>query len=167
MSKPQVINSFQLLKHPLTLLVQAIFGSMFQSPKHNAKVILCPLLLDSTLNPESLPSALMKNNSTHMFRYVSVVLEDAPNVFSKFLLKTNQIQFSSVAQQCPALCDTRNYSTPGFPDHHQLLKLGSYVFCDTYCTFPCLTLLDLPFVASQDLNLIMSSEAMRDEWDSY
>ena len=29
-------------------------------------------------------------------------------------------QFSSVAQSCPTLCDPVNYSTPGFPVHHQL-----------------------------------------------
>ena len=30
------------------------------------------------------------------------------------------IQFSSVAQSCPTLCDPMNCSTPGFPVHHQL-----------------------------------------------
>ena len=30
------------------------------------------------------------------------------------------IQFSSVAQSCPTLCDTMNRSTPGLPVHHQL-----------------------------------------------
>ena len=30
------------------------------------------------------------------------------------------LQFSSVAQSCPTLCDPMNRSTPGFPVHHQL-----------------------------------------------
>ena len=30
------------------------------------------------------------------------------------------IQFISVTQLCPALCDPMDYSTPGFPVHHQL-----------------------------------------------
>ena len=30
------------------------------------------------------------------------------------------IQFSSVAQSCPTLCDPINHSTPGLPVHHQL-----------------------------------------------
>ena len=30
------------------------------------------------------------------------------------------IQFSSVAQSCPTLCDPMNFSTPGLPVHHQL-----------------------------------------------
>ena len=30
------------------------------------------------------------------------------------------VQFSSVAQSCPTLCDPMNRSTPGIPVHHQL-----------------------------------------------
>ena len=30
------------------------------------------------------------------------------------------IQFSSVTQSCPTLCDRMNHSTPGLPVHHQL-----------------------------------------------
>ena len=30
------------------------------------------------------------------------------------------VQFSSVAQSCPTLCDPMNHSTPGLPIHHQL-----------------------------------------------
>ena len=30
------------------------------------------------------------------------------------------VQFSSVAQSCPTLCDPMNSSTPGLPVHHQL-----------------------------------------------
>ena len=33
-------------------------------------------------------------------------------------------QFSSVAQSCPTLCNCMDYSTPGFPVHHQLLELA-------------------------------------------
>ena len=38
------------------------------------------------------------------------------------------VQFSSVSQSCPTLCDPMNHSTPGLPVHHQiwsLLKLTS------------------------------------------
>ena len=30
------------------------------------------------------------------------------------------VQFSSVSQSCPTLCDPMNRSTPGLPLHHQL-----------------------------------------------
>ena len=33
---------------------------------------------------------------------------------------TNLVQFSSVAQSCPTLCNPMNRSTPGLPIHHQL-----------------------------------------------
>ena len=33
------------------------------------------------------------------------------------------VQFSSVAQLCPTLCDPMDCSTPGFPVHHQLPEL--------------------------------------------
>ena len=32
----------------------------------------------------------------------------------------SHIQFSSVAQSCPTLCDPMNRNTPGLPVHHQL-----------------------------------------------
>ena len=34
-----------------------------------------------------------------------------------------KVQFSSVAQSCPTLCDPVNRSTPGFSVHHQLLEI--------------------------------------------
>ena len=34
--------------------------------------------------------------------------------------KISSVQFSSVAQSCPTLCDPMNRSTPGLPIHHQL-----------------------------------------------
>ena len=32
----------------------------------------------------------------------------------------HSVQFSSVAQLCPTLCDPMNHSTPGLPVHQQL-----------------------------------------------
>ena len=34
----------------------------------------------------------------------------------------HSVQFSSVAQSCPTLCDPMNRSMPGLPVHHQLLE---------------------------------------------
>ena len=39
---------------------------------------------------------------------------------SYLLAQSYIIQFSSVAQSCPTLCDPMNRSTPGLPVHHQL-----------------------------------------------
>jgi len=39
------------------------------------------------------------------------------------------VQFSSVAQLCPTLCDPMNCSMTGFPVHHQLLELAQIHVC--------------------------------------
>ena len=41
-------------------------------------------------------------------------------ILHKFFLYI--LQFSSVAQSCPTLCDPMDCSTPGLPVHHQLLE---------------------------------------------
>ena len=38
------------------------------------------------------------------------------------IISNLSVQFSSVAQSCPTLCDPMNHSTPGLPVHHQLLE---------------------------------------------
>ena len=40
-----------------------------------------------------------------------------------FTTKVNwEVQFSSVTQSCPTLCNPMNHSMPGLPVHHQLLE---------------------------------------------
>ena len=36
--------------------------------------------------------------------------------------EATSVQFSSVAQSCPTLCNPMNHSMPGLPVHHQLLE---------------------------------------------
>ena len=43
--------------------------------------------------------------------------------FSNYLFISNSVQFSSVAQSGPTLCNPINCSTPGLPAHHQLPQL--------------------------------------------
>ena len=38
------------------------------------------------------------------------------------MYSADKVQFSSVAQSCPTLCDPVNRSMPGIPVHHQLLE---------------------------------------------
>ena len=40
--------------------------------------------------------------------------------FHLYIPQALSVQFSSVAQSCPTLCDPMDCSTPGFPVHHQL-----------------------------------------------
>ena len=41
---------------------------------------------------------------------------------NQWVLLVYLVQFSSVAQSCPTLCDPMNLSMPGLPVHHQLLE---------------------------------------------
>jgi len=41
---------------------------------------------------------------------------------SKASILKHSVQFSSVAQSCPILCNPMNHSMPGLPVHHQLLE---------------------------------------------
>ena len=41
-------------------------------------------------------------------------------IISPFLSVSFPLQFSSVTQSCPTLCNPMNRSTPGLPVHHQL-----------------------------------------------
>ena len=75
-------------------------------------------------HPLSSPSPPAFNVSQHqdLFQGVSFshqvarVLELQRQSFSIF----SSVQFSSVAQSCPTLCDPMNHSTPGLPVHHHL-----------------------------------------------
>ena len=40
--------------------------------------------------------------------------------FSELIHPSHTLQFSSVAQSCPTLCDPMNHSTSGLPVHHHL-----------------------------------------------
>ena len=48
----------------------------------------------------------------------------------KEILTFSSVQFNSVTQSCPTLCDPMDCSTPGFPVHHQLPELAqTHVHC--------------------------------------
>ena len=44
------------------------------------------------------------------------------DMLQRKLCESQKLQFSSVTQLCPTLCDPMDYSTPGFPVLHQLLE---------------------------------------------
>ena len=54
------------------------------------------------------------------FRLAAFVLNAAGLKSRFFFFFFLSIQFSSVAQPCPTLCDPMNHGTPGLPGHHQL-----------------------------------------------
>ena len=82
----------------------------------------------------------------------------------------NQVQFSSVAQSCPTLCDPMNRSTPGLPIHHQLG--GSFKLMSIESVMPsshlilCLPLLLLPPIPPS-IRVFSSESTLCMRWPKY
>ena len=76
------------------------------------------------------PSQIHSNDSLYWLNFYNAHI--SPAYLYKLILmlpklKTS-VQFSSVAQSCPTLCNSMNRSTPGLPVHHQLPE-----FTQTQC----------------------------------
>ena len=77
-------------------------------------------------------TTLMAESEEELKNLLMKVKEENEKVGLKLNVQTTKImascpissvQFSSVAQLCPALCNPMNCSTPDLPVHHQLLEL--------------------------------------------
>ena len=55
--------------------------------------------------------------SSHLILCFPLFLRDIHRIVLGLTLMTSSVQFSSVAQLCPTLCDPMNCSTPGLPVH--------------------------------------------------
>ena len=56
-----------------------------------------------------------------------ISFEDTFNRWWNYCCESNQfssVQFRTIPQSCPTLCDPMDCSTPGFPVHHQLPELA-------------------------------------------
>ena len=70
----------------------------------------------------------MISDAEHLFMYLLAIfvypleksLFRSSTHFKIQLINVSSVQFSSVTQSCPTLCDPMNSSTPGLPVHHQL-----------------------------------------------
>ena len=56
--------------------------------------------------------------------YYSAIKKNEASPFATTWMELKSIQFSSVAQSCPTLCDPMNCSTRDLPVHHQLQGLA-------------------------------------------
>ena len=80
------------------------------------------------------------------------------------------VQFSSVAQSCPALCDPINRSTPGLPVHHQLPestqshvhRVGDAIKPSHPLSFP-----SPPASLFPSIRVFSSESALRIRWPKY
>ena len=105
---PSKSTSCQISGLPLFPLTPAWAGPFFSEPAKHSTYQEC------VLQPLFLRLQIYKVNDL-----VSELLQGTllPNVCP---LPISSVQFSSVAQLCPTLCDPVNHSTPGFTVHHQI-----------------------------------------------
>ena len=69
------------------------------------------------------PSLLCTNLYLPGKLYIGIVYKAHSSVFSVTgLIILQLVEFSSVPQSCPTLCNPMNHSTPGLAVHHQLLE---------------------------------------------
>ena len=70
-------------------------------------------------------SAIKKNTfESILMRWMKLepIIQSEVSQKEKHQYSISSVQFSSVAQSCPTLCDPMNRSMPGLPVHHQLLE---------------------------------------------
>ena len=76
------------------------------------------------INPGSILSLLSQSLRQHVPR---ITFYHFPACYLFFTISS--VQFNSVIQLCPTLCDPMNRSTPGLPVHHQLSEFKSSLWC--------------------------------------
>ena len=79
------------------------------------------------------------------------------------------VQFSSVAQSCPALCDPMNRSMPGLPVHHQLLEfklMSIELVMPSSHLILCRPLLLLPPIPPS-IRVFSNESTLRVRWPKY
>ena len=85
-------------------------------PTYHLSVILLPTYLSTSVE-----------NCTKLYLSIPTlgnIHQAYPSSFSEHYQVFLLVQFSSIAQLCPILCDPMDCSMPGFPVHHQLPKLA-------------------------------------------
>ena len=80
------------------------------------------------------------------------------------------VQFSSVAQLCPTLCDPMNRSTPGLPGHHQFLEFTKFMSIESVMPSShlilCRPLLLLPPIPPS-IRVFSNESTFRMRWPKY
>ena len=90
----------------------------------------------------------------------------------RIVAQISSVQFSSVAQSCPTLCDHMKRSSPGLPVHHQLLEsIQTYVHwvgdaIQPSYPQPCRPLLLLPSIFPS-IRVFSNESALCIRWPKY
>ena len=80
------------------------------------------------------------------------------------------VQFSSVTQLCPTLCNTMNHSTPGLPVHHQLPEFTQthvHRVSDAFQPSHLLSSPSPPAFIFPSIRVFANESALRIRWPKY
>ena len=102
-----VLNYFQLFVTPWTVACQAALSMGFSQAR----------ILEWIAISSSRCSSWPRN-----WTLVSSISCIGTRILYHWATWGTSVQFSSVTQSCPTLCDPMDCSTPGLPVHHQLLE---------------------------------------------
>ena len=82
----------------------------------------------------------------------------------------SQVQFSSVAQSCPTLCNPMDCNSPGLPVHHQLPEFTQLMSIESVMSsnhlILCHPLLLLPSIVSS-IRVFANESVFRTRWPKY
>ena len=99
-------------------------GSDGKESACNAETLVQSLGWEYPLEREWLPTPVFLPGESHGQRsqagYSPWGCKESDTTKEQSTHPYNPLQFSSVAQSCPTLCNPMNRSTPGIPVHHQL-----------------------------------------------
>ena len=110
-----------------TFCVFISFPSIALQMKYFTTLLFCNLFLI----PLGMSSVLLSLSAYHSFKLFS------------FIVFPCSVQFSSVTQSCPTLCDPMNRSTPALPVHHQLPEFTQSHPWSQWCYSHPKTLIDI------------------------
>ena len=81
------------------------------------------------------------------------------------------IQFSSVAQSCPTLCNPMDCSKPGFSVHYQLPELAQISYPSSQCCHPAISCSVVPFSSCLQsfpaIRVFSDESVLRIRWPKY
>ena len=102
-----------------TKIMASSLITLWQIDGETIETVTAFIFLGSKITPDG--EAVMKLKDCLLLRRKAMTNLDSILLYYIITLTLHVIQFSSVTQSCPTLCDHMNCSMPGFPVHHHQL----------------------------------------------
>ena len=107
------------------------------------------------------------------WRMINLIRYKGGGFFTKLSQQTSSysVQFSSITQSSPTLCNPMNCSTPGLPVHHQLQSLLKLMSIESVMPSShlilCRPLLLLPPIPPSQHQSLSNKSTLRIRWPKY